>query len=132
MGIVKYLLDTHTFLWSAIESRKLSDAAKNAIGSAGEQVFVSAVSAYEITNKYRIGKLPGFENVIENYFDIIKKFNVNELPINMKHAHFAGAFEWAHRDPFDRFLAAQAYIEKMVLITNDEVFDMLPWVTTLW
>jgi len=132
MGIISYLLDTHTFLWSVIESSKLSDAAKNAIGSTNAQLFISSISAFEIANKHRIGKLPGFDDMVINYFDILQSFGVIELPVNMKHAHFAGSFEWFHRDPFDRFLAAQSYIENLVLITNDEVFSSLPWVSTLW
>ena len=45
----------------------------------------------------------------------------------MRHAHFAGKFEWSHRDPFDRLLAAQAFVENLMLITDDAVFDSLPW-----
>ena len=47
--------------------------------------------------KYKIGKLPGYACVIENYFDILSEFGVDEFPINMCYAHFAGIIEWAHR-----------------------------------
>ena len=132
MGIVKYLLDTHTFLWAVQKDVKLSDAAKKAMNDANAQKFVSAASAYEIMNKYRLGKLPGYKYLAENYFEILRKFGADELPINMRHSHFAGNFEWTHRDPFDRLLAAQAVTDNLILITNDPVFQELSWMTVLW
>ena len=68
---------------------------------------------------HRIGKLPDYAYVAENYFEILYKLGVNELPISTRHAYFAGNFEWAHRDPFDRLLAAQAATDNLTLITND-------------
>lgn len=79
------------------------------------QIYLSAVSAYEIKNKYRIGKLPEFDDIANDYFKFVKKLNVLPLPISEEHAHFAGEFEWEHRDPFDRLLAAQVKIENMIL-----------------
>ena len=127
MGFVGYLLDTHTFLWAAQDDLKLSELAKNAMNDKNIQKFVSAASAYEVMNKFRLGKLPDYGYVAENYFEILRSLGAYELPISMRHAHFAGKFDWSHRDPFDRLLAAQAFIENLVLITNDTAFNSLPW-----
>ena len=133
MGTVGYLLDTHTFLWAVQEEgSKLSEIVTNILIDSDEPVYVSAASAYEIMNKYRIGKLAGYAHVAENYLHILKNFGSDELPVSMRHAHFAGEFGWAHRDPFDRILAAQAHTENLTLITNDPVFQTLPWITVLW
>jgi len=132
MGTVGYLLDTHTFLWVAHDDSRLSETAKKAIKSKNAVIYVSAVSAYEIMNKHRIGKLPEYEYIAENYFDIFSELGADELPVSMRHAHFAGKFEWVHRDPFDRLLAAQAVIDDLTLITNDPVFQELSWVSVLW
>ena len=132
MGTVKYLLDTHTFLWAAYDDARLSNISKKAIENEDTQIFVSAVSAYEIMNKYRIGKLPEYTYVAENYFDILRELGANELPISTQYTYFAGKFEWAHRDPFDRLLAAQASLDNLTLITNDPAFQELPWLTLLW
>ena len=132
MGALGYLLDTHTFLWAVRGSLELSEPAKKIILNTSLQVYVSAVSAYEIMNKHRIGKLQGFSDVANNYFDAVANLGVDDLPINMRHSHFAGEFNWAHRDPFDRLLAAQAFIENLTLVTNDTAFDSLQWVSTLW
>ena len=132
MGALGYLLDTHTFLWAVRESHKLSNTAKDAIADTSIKSYVSAVTAYEIMNKFRIGKFNEYEYVVKNYFDILREFDVFELSLNTRHAHYAGEFKWEHRDPFDRQLAAQASIENLTLITNDPAFDTLDWVTTLW
>jgi len=127
-----YLLDTHTLLWVIRGSNKLSANAKKALNNSRARKFISAVSAYEIMNKYRIGKLYGFEDIAENYLDVIHDFGADELPISEAHAHLAGRLEWSHRDPFDRLLAAQASIDNLTLLTNDPAFEALPWVNTLW
>ena len=132
MGTVGYLLDTHTFLWAVRGSSKLSDTAAKTIEDMNNKIFVSAVSAYEITNKHRTGKLPEFNDIAEDYFNFVKKLGAISLPVKEQHAHFAGEFEWMHRDPFDRLLAAQAVTDNLTLITNDSVFRELSWITVLW
>jgi len=132
MGAVNYLLDTHTFLWAIQKDVRLSDEAKKAMNNPTAQKFVSAVSAYEIMYKHKLGKLPEYDDVANNYFEFLRKFGADELPIDMRHAHFAGKFEWTHRDPFDRLLAAQAVSDNLTLITNDPVFGELSWVAVLW
>ena len=132
MGTLKYLLDTCTFLWVALDDNKLSETAKKAISDKNADIFVSPVTAYEILNKHRIGKLPEYAYVAENFLDVFHKLGAKELLVNIEHFHFAAKFEWSHRDPFDRMLAAQASIENMTLITNDPMFKELPWVSCYW
>lgn len=132
MGVIGYILDTHTFLWTVRGSKNLSDTAVKIIEDPNVKIFVSAASAYEIMNKHRIGKLSEFDDVAKNYFDFVKKLGAESLPITEQHAYFAGKFEWAHRDPFDRLLAAQATTENLTLITNDTMFSELSWVKVLW
>jgi PIN domain nuclease of toxin-antitoxin system len=132
MGAIKYLLDTHTFLWATRDNSRLSNKASAIIEDTNAPLFVSAVSAYEIMYKHQLGKLPEYEYVAENYFDVLDRLGVNELPISAQHAHFAGKFDWPHRDPFDRLLAAQAATDNLTLITDDPAFQELSWITVLW
>ena len=132
MGAVRYLLDTHTFLWAVRGSSKLSNTALKALEDTDAIKYISSASAYEIMNKYRIGKLAEFEDVAKNYFNYVKILRAVKLPITENHAHYAGKFDWEHRDPFDRLLAAQAFIENLTLITNDPAFQPLSWVSVLW
>jgi len=127
-----YLLDTHVLLWAVQEDRKLSPAARAVIERMDSKLYVSAISAFEIGNKYRLGKLPEFSHVVENYHEIVRKLGAVELPLRAAHALFAAKAEWAHRDPFDRILAAQAALENLTLITGDAAFSGLAWVSVLW
>ena len=132
MGAVRYLLDTHAFLWAVSDSQRLGVKAREVIEDSTASIFLSAVSAYEIMNKCRIGKLPGYAQVAEDYLEILRQLGADELPIRTKHAHYAGQIEWDHRDPFDRLLAAQALIDDLTLISNDSAFQSLPALTVLW
>jgi len=119
---VKLLLDTHALLWWAILDSRLSRKAKKAVGDADSQVFVSAASAWEIATKARIGRLewPAAAGTVNAYV-IGQGFRA--LPISLEHAERAGHLRIAHRDPFDRVLIAQAQIEDMWLVSNEDVFD---------
>ena len=132
MGTLKYLLDTHTLLWAVRGDAKLSDTVRNTLMYTSDQVFISAVSAYEIMYKYKIGKLQGFEDVAGNYFDVLKEFGADELPVTTHHAHYAGELDWEHRDPFDRLLVAQAHVDNLILITDDPYIKSFQSVVTLW
>jgi PIN domain nuclease of toxin-antitoxin system len=127
-----YLLDTHVFLWAVQEDNKLSAPSRQIIEKLESKLFLSSITAFEIANKYRIGKLPAYSYVVENYNAIARKLAVAELPISSAHAFFAAKFDWEHRDPFDRILAAQAFLDDLVLITADNAFRSLSWVKTLW
>jgi PIN domain nuclease of toxin-antitoxin system len=128
------LLDTHALLWATQETRvsKLSENARAAIEETAGKIYVSAVSAYEITNKYRNGKLSGYKVIAENYADVIEGLDAEELPITSEQAYEAGSLDWDHKDPFDRMLAAQAKAEGLALVTCDAAFGGAPGVETLW
>ncbi|MDR0853484.1 MAG: type II toxin-antitoxin system VapC family toxin [Clostridiales Family XIII bacterium] len=128
----RYLLDTHTFLWAVQEDKKLSSTARQIIEDVDNELFLSSISAFEIANKYRIGKLPDYEYIVDNYPYIVLKLQAQELQVNTAHAFFAAKFEWAHRDPFDRILVSQASIEDMPIITNDAEIASLNWIETIW
>ncbi|MDR2452949.1 MAG: type II toxin-antitoxin system VapC family toxin [Candidatus Accumulibacter sp.] len=133
MGVMNgYLLDTHVLLWAVQEDRKLSAPARAVIERLDSKLFVSAISAFEIGNKYRLGKLPGYSLIVENYQEIAQKLGADELPVRSSHACYAAKIDWAHRDPFDRILAAQAALESLTLISGDAAFSGLPWAPVLW
>lgn len=116
---MKLLLDTHAFLWAAAEPGELSTKALRAIKSSANELFVSAVSAWEIATKFRLGKLPDAKIVVENFSGIVTKLRASDLPITRTHALRAGSYPQAHADPFDRMLIAQAEIEGLTLVSKD-------------
>jgi PIN domain nuclease of toxin-antitoxin system len=112
---MKYLLDTHTLLWWLEDNPTLSRKAKQAISSVTNSIFISAVSAWEITIKKSLKKLEAPDNLEE----MIKFNSFISLPITIAHTMEIGKLPHYHDDPFDRLLIAQAQYEKLTLITRD-------------
>ncbi len=119
MGKVTILLDTHIFLWWLFDDNRLPGGIRSSIEDIDNQIFVSAASVWEISTKFRLGKLPDAISVAKNVPRWIEKAGFRALSISSEHAQVAGAWEMSHRDPFDRMLAAQAQIEDMILATVD-------------
>lgn len=120
---MKLLLDTHALLWALDGNRKLSAAARAAIGRQGADLLISSVSAFEITTKYRIGKLPEFAAMARDFPAILDQLDHSPLPVSLAHAALAGALDHPHGDPFDRLLIAQARIERVPIVSNEALFD---------
>jgi PIN domain nuclease of toxin-antitoxin system len=128
---VRLLLDTHAFLWWLAGESALSPAARKAIGEDKNTIFISAASAWEIATKYRIGKLPGVASIVGNLGAVIADQGFTDLPICLYHAQVAGTLPGVHRDPFDRLLVAQALLEKLLIVSNEQQFDAFG-VSRLW
>lgn len=120
---MRLLLDTHAFLWWLAGNRRLSRAARRAVENTSNDVVVSAASAWEITTKHRVGKLPEAEAVALDVSGSIAGQGFDELAITVADAERAGRLPGAHRDPFDRVLIAQALAHDLTVVSIDRVFD---------
>ena len=120
---MRYLLDTHTLLWAAFRKDLLSPRARLAIQSADNEILVSAASAWEISTKFRLGKLPMARVLVEDFIAQVTGAGYLLLPISAEHALRAGRMTGEHKDPFDRMLAAQAIHEDIPLIGSDAQLD---------
>lgn len=120
---MRLLLDTHAFLWWLAGSERLPDAARWAIEDEANSVLISAASAWEITTKHRLGKLPEAGVVALDVPGAIASQGFEELPISVQDAARAGALQGIHRDPFDRMLIAQALARDLVLVSNEAYFE---------
>lgn len=120
------LLDTHIFLWWLFDAPELPTGLKALLSDPKQPVLVSAASVWEISTKYRLGKLPEAASVADNVPLWIEKAGFQPLAVTPQHAQLAGSWEMAHRDPFDRMLAAQAKLEKVVLATVDKTLSTFP------
>lgn len=119
---MKYLLDTHTFIWFIEGSDELSKKAINLIVDENNEILLSIASLWEISIKVGLGKLSikgGYENIMN---DIVNN-DITLLPIDFAHTLVQSKLELHHRDPFDRILIAQAIAENMSIIGRDEIFD---------
>jgi PIN domain nuclease of toxin-antitoxin system len=128
---MRLLLDTHALLWWFTDDARLSVGARQAIADSDTVVHVSAASAWEIATKQRIGKLEGVPDAVSRYAELIEADGFRHLPISHLHALRAGSWDVAHRDPFDRILAAQSALERMLLVSRDPAFALFE-LETLW
>jgi PIN domain nuclease of toxin-antitoxin system len=129
--VKRVLLDTHTFLWWLDGDRRLTKKPRGVIADASTVVYVSAASAWEITTKYRLGKLPGAATVAADVVACVRSQGFTPLPITLDHGQRAGGLPGPHRDPFDRMLIAQAQADRLMLVSNEVIFDTYG-VTRLW
>lgn len=122
---MKLLLDTHALLWWLFDAPELSAAARVAIAAPEHRVLVSAATAWETATLVRLSRLDTALPLLENDDGWIARAGFAELPIAAHHAVLAGSFTAAHRDPFDRVLAAQAQLEDALLVSRDVAMDGL-------
>lgn len=120
---MRLLLDTHTFIWWMTNAAALPPSTRKTIADEENAIFLSAASAWEMTIKYKIGKLPVVAGFIADVPTAIEEQGFIELPIGIAHGQMAGALDGHHKDPFDRMLIAQALAEDLTLVSNDMQFD---------
>ena len=122
----RLLLDTHALLWWIADPAQLSAKAHTAIGNPDNKVFVSAASAWELASKVRLGKLEIASQLLADLPEVLASQGFELLPIQFSHGLRAGGYEQAHRDPFDRLLAAQAELEHLTLVSLDPALQDFP------
>jgi PIN domain nuclease of toxin-antitoxin system len=116
---VSFLLDTHVFLWLLGDAARVPTTVRSQLADPTNRLLVSAVSAFEVATKHRLGKLPVGGPLLVEWERRVASIRAEELELRSRHALLAGAMEWAHRDPFDRLLVAQALAEDATLVTSD-------------
>jgi len=116
---MRYLLDTHTFLWWIVDSDLLSKRVRDIMSDGANTLYLSAASGWEIAIKADLGRIqlpdePG--KVIPEQMSLN---TVVGLPIQMSHALHVHSLPKHHRDPFDRMLVAQSQLEELPILTSD-------------
>ncbi len=114
------LLDTHALIWFLTDDRRLSENARAAIEAPGEDVVVSAVSAYEIEQKRALGKPMPFLPL--DLMAALEHAGYRLWPISFAHASAAGRLSMTHKDPWDRLLIVQSQADGLPIVTRDAVF----------
>ncbi len=103
---MKYLLDTHTLLCWFSDHERLSSNAREIIGDPGNDIYVSAASAWEIATKFARGRLPSASLILPDFASVIEQEQFLELAVNSAHMVRSAMLPGDHRDPFDRILGA--------------------------
>lgn len=121
--MTELLLDTHALLWWYSEPDKLPTEVMTRLREGGDTVWISAVSAYEIALKNKIGKLPGVEPLLEDFAFVLVENGFKQLPVSVRHSLVAGRLELDIKDPFDRLLVAQALVDDLTIVSRERPFD---------
>lgn len=117
------LLDSHSFLWMALDAPQLSAGARAAIANPANRKYVSMVSLWELAIKDGLGKLELQAPLSELLGKIGNPFPLHRLGIRDAHVLAYRQLPLHHRDPFDRMLVAQALSESLTIVGNDEALD---------
>lgn len=130
---MRLLLDTHTLAWAVGDPSLLSERAFGLLIDPGNELLVSPASVWEMSIKHHAGKWPEVAPFMDEqqYAGFAQRLGVQELPIRIPHTRLAGQFNVAHKDPFDRLLAAQALLEGVALVSKDPVLDLFT-VSRVW
>ena len=128
---MRYLLDTVAAIMWWTQPSRLGAHALAVLETGDTDMFLSAVSVWEIANKSRIGKLNEVEDFGQRFARLWRRSGFTLLDLSADHALRAGYLPGAHRDPFDRLLAGQALADDMTVLTNDPEIAALGC-RTLW
>ena len=126
----RILLDTSVFLNYLNDGKKLQDGWIDLIINPQIEVYVSAISFWEISIKKSLNKLP----IKQNLFQIEKLCQMNEFKlINFQHQalEIIENIPWIHRDPFDRYLISQCIFNNLTFMTQDALIKQYAECTEL-
>jgi PIN domain nuclease of toxin-antitoxin system len=127
---VRYLLDTHAFLWLATDDARLTAPVRTLYQDVEQECFLSTASVWEMAIKASLGKLSlgtSLDQLVKGGIDR----GVRLLEVRASHAYIVETLPFHHRDPFDRMLVAQATHEGMHVVSRDERLDPYS-VTRVW
>jgi PIN domain nuclease of toxin-antitoxin system len=128
---MRFLIDTHVFLWFIAGDIRLSKIVRQAIEDEDNEVFLSIVSIWEIAIKINVGKLRLGKPFAELVPEQITDNEIDVLPIHFDDLKIVAALPLYHRDPFDRLLIAQAMMHGITLASDDSNFAQYG-VSLLW
>jgi PIN domain nuclease of toxin-antitoxin system len=128
---MKLLLDTCTFLWITLDKPSLSIPARTMFNDPANEVFLSSVSAWEISVKYGLGRLP-LPDTPEKFVTKQRILHgIEAMSLSEEEALHVPNLPLHHKDPFDRLLVCQAILQGMTILTPDSLIRQYP-VLSAW
>ena len=123
---MRFLLDTQAMLWLFGQSKKIKPRHRARIVDPRNDVFVSAVSTWEVSIKVAVGKLslPDGQDPSVYLPISIRRARFTPLPVSLEHTYGVSALAKHHADPFDRLLISQAKTAGMTIVTSDRVISL--------
>lgn len=115
------LLDTHSFLWAAMQPDQLSAKMRKAIADPANQINLSTVSLWEISLKFALGKLELSDCIPEDLVPIAQEMRLEIVaPSAQESAGFHRLPRGTYKDPFDRMLIWQCLQRDWAFVTRDQ------------
>ena len=128
---MRFLLDTCTFLWIITDDEELSAHARGLFTDPGNEVYLSAVSVWEMSVKFSLGRLP-LPDAPERFIPSQReRHNVAPLALDEGATLYLHKLPPHHRDPFDRMLICQAIHHDLTILTPDSLITQYA-VRTTW
>jgi len=128
---MRLLLDTHVAIWWINGHKDLPSDVKAMLLDSANTLHVSIVSAWEVSIKTSLGKLPEFKGGSKAFLAKLASIPITLLPIESRHLELVETLPFIHRDPFDRLLIATAMAENMTILTADEIIKQYD-VPSVW
>ena len=128
---MRFLLDTHAFLWAITDDPRLSDTCRQIFNQGANQLLLSVASIWEMVIKVQLGKLPLPEPAEGFLREQLSSNAIAPLDIQASHALRLFALPNLHNDPFDRMIIAQGQVENLPILTADPLIGCYP-VATVW
>ena len=128
---MKILLDTCAFLWIISDAPELTDNARMVFHNPENEIYLSAVSAWEIMVKHSAGKLPLPSEPVSFIREQRKQHEIKPLSLDESSVFHLVALPGIHRDPFDRMLVCQAIEHGLSILTPDHMINQYP-VRVVW
>jgi PIN domain nuclease of toxin-antitoxin system len=123
---VKLLLDSATFLWVVAGAPELSQPARELFADPDNEVYLSAVSTWEIALKHALGRLPLPEPAERFIPSQRRRHGIEPLALDEESALHLARLPRLHRDPFDRMLVCQAIVHGLVIVSPDPAITQYP------
>jgi len=120
---MKFLVDTHVFLWAILTPEKLTDRVRNLFQDPHSELLISIATPWEMAVKAGVGKLDDGAAILANFENILASGGYQILETSIRHTIRSGLLPRYHKDPFDRLLIAQALDLDVPILSSDDVFD---------
>jgi PIN domain nuclease of toxin-antitoxin system len=128
---VRLLLDTHVLLWAVDDPISLSPTAATLLQDPANDLLVSAATIWETAIKVGLGNLTLSQPYLAWMTQALADLGATILPITVEYADAQAALTLYHRDPFDRLMIAQTFVERISVVSDDSQFDAYD-VSRLW
>jgi PIN domain nuclease of toxin-antitoxin system len=119
-SLMKLLLDTHIWIWIALEPARLSKKVTSALMDPENELYLSPISVWELVMLTQKGRVELDEDVVSWTTRTVQQWQLQEAPLTVEVALETSRLNLAHSDPSDRLIAASAKLFDMTLVTADE------------